>query len=213
MKPEKILNGKGGRPTPRQKRELREAARKRERTKLVIGGIIVLLAVGAVSAYGVLKEEERLIHDHANVVVYVNGEKVAFNAPAFDMQSTQYMRAHLHLPNDMKVHLEGKPHVTLNHIVERAFLSLLHHDGLELSDAASISGKFKNNETHTLKVFAKHQDGEWFPVEGFEKYEPQDLDRVLVTYGNESEEEIRRQQERIPQLQADEAPPPEHQVP
>lgn len=54
-----------------------------------------------------------------------------------------------------------------------------------------------NSGDKTLKMFVKHGSGDWAENRQFHTYVFSDLDKILVTYGNETEDEIKRQQDAV----------------
>ena len=49
----------------------------------------------------------------------------------------------------------------------------------------------------TLKMYVRHEGGQWEESKKFHTYVFQDLDQILITYGNETDDEIRAQQDSV----------------
>lgn len=123
----------------------------------------------------------RIYHVHADFLVFVNGNQVNFNRPEFDYVDR---RIHLHIPNymgDHVIHIESQ-HVTMGDF----FYSL----GMKLNVTCFVvnDNEHCNNNNQKLKMYING-----IPNSEFDKYKPQDLDRILITYGDETESEISEQ--------------------
>lgn len=57
--------------------------------------------------------------------------------------------------------------------------------------------EYCNEGGRTLKMFVKHEGGEWEENRQFHTYVFQDLDKILITYGDETSEEIAVQQNSV----------------
>lgn len=127
---------------------------------------------------------EEKYHVHANIAVVLNGEKLDFRQEKY--QSTEAkeldLNIHLHDGNGDLIHIH-KQGATLG----ESFTSL----GMSLSADCLIldSGeKFCNDGNNTLKMYVNGK-----PDSRFGDLLPQDLDRILLSYGRDSEETVERQ--------------------
>lgn len=127
---------------------------------------------------------EEKYHIHANIAVVLNGEKLDFRQEKY--QSTEAKELdpdiHFHDGNGDLIHIH-KQGATLGEF----FTSL----GMSLSADCLIldSGeKFCNDGSNTVKMFVNGK-----PDSRFGDLLPQDLDRVLLSYGHDSEGAVERQ--------------------
>ncbi len=67
----------------------------------------------------------------------------------------------------------------------------------------SRDNKYCNYGDNTLKVFVKHANATWEQNFEYEKYIFQELDKILITYGSETDEEIRLQQNNVTDFSKD----------
>ena len=65
------------------------------------------------------------------------------------------------------------------------------------------SNKYCNDGLNTLKMFVKDKNATWEQNFEYEKYAFQDLDKILITYGDETDEEIIAQQNNVTDFSKD----------
>jgi len=167
--------------------------RKTEAYKIYWIGLIIVVAILAFSSasqnivktgaedFSLPAREVAPYHAHADFLVIINGQEVNFSKPEYDVANPFI---HLHLRNWMGnhvIHIESRE-VNLGDF----FLSL----GMPFDrDCFVVDNKdYCSNETHTLKFYVNGKKND-----KFEKYLPKDLDRILISYGNETEEQINNQ--------------------
>lgn len=63
--------------------------------------------------------------------------------------------------------------------------------------------KYCNDAVNTLKMFVKHGNATWEQNFEYEKYAFQDLDKILITYGDETDEDIQLQQNNVTDFSKD----------
>lgn len=154
----------------------------KRRHKSRINKYFVSLAIGAffILAVANAPAERRLIiipeiyHAHADFKVFINGDEIDFSSPNYNVKDR---KIHLHTDNDFGgnvIHVEGES-ATLGE-----FFSSL---GMKFNSTCfAIDSEFCNTETKTLKFYVNgEQNNE------YDKYSPRDLDRMLISYGNESD--------------------------
>lgn len=156
--------------------------------KLILLGIIIAVAVivgkvlldNSVPEIGVVGE----VHYHADFALYINGQR-------FDFVQEKYMStenktlsnfAHLHDLNGNIIHKHASG-ITLEFFLETVDMKL-NDTCFILDDGAS----YCNERNKKLKMYV---DGK--RNDKFADYDLQDEDRILVSYGDESEEEIQAQ--------------------
>lgn len=124
-------------------------------------------------------------HIHADFKLYILGKPLDFNSPKY-----QVMEALTHVENndgDM-IHVHATC-ITLGYF----FKSL----GFGLTDeclALDTGNKYCNLGEATLKVYLKNRGSDWEQIYYPSNYVIQDLDRILVTYGPEDDNQIKEQQ-------------------
>jgi len=128
------------------------------------------------------------IHNHADFKVYILGKSLNFNLPRY-----QVMEDITHLENNdgdlLHTHATG---ITLGY-----FLGSL---GMNLNNeciTTDTGNQYCNLGKATLKVYTKNQFSNWVQIYDPDDYVINDLDKMLVTYGSESEDEIKKQQESV----------------
>ena len=146
---------------------------------------IVLVFAGAVWAYNEFQPPGE-IHHHIAIAMYTDGERVDFDNRAFDLSTTQYLRAHLHVPSDPDsiLHVEGLPGVSLARFFESIQITT-SSSKVTLHPVVHGGAAYENNSTHEWQVLVdKCADGpdNWEPAGGKFGYEPGQHDRVLMTF-------------------------------
>ena len=164
---------------------------------LAVVGLIVLLISISYENAGTKKDEvngdgdmivvpeNEFYHVHADFAVYINGKKMDFNSPMYDQRDP---RIHLHVRNkygDSVIHVEGE-HVKLGEF----FTSI----GMRLTEKCfrTTSVNFCNDDKRTLKFYVNS-----IRNKDFGNYDIKDLDRILITFGDETEEEIKKQMDSV----------------
>ena len=133
----------------------------------------------------IIVPENEFYHVHADFAVYINGQKVDFNSPIYNERDP---RIHLHVRNkygDSVIHVEGE-----RAKIGEFFTSL----GMRLTEKCfrTTSVNFCNDDKRTLKFYVNGVSNK-----DFGNYEIKDLDRILITFGNETEEEIKKQMDSV----------------
>lgn len=140
------------------------------------------------------------VHWHADFALFIEGERFEFDEDEFLSTGEDQRNANVHL---------HEPRYTVVH-VHRSLTTwdeFLRDLGFELVDRSTIAGEAGSPNSLTLpdgkelreengKTFKFFVDG--VLVDGVANTEIGDLDRVLVSYGDESVEDVEREQ--LPQL-------------
>jgi len=191
--------GKKSRKEREEKRESFAATRSREKRKslLMAAGIFGIIAVivgysvftfmynlgatpGAPPGAGTLGDE----HEHISLLVRLFGDKFEFSSPAYQIKSSW-------------IHFEGSDGNTIHRHSSGVKMGYLFGTlGLGLTDECFVfqsqQGErgFCTDDNFSLKFYINHQQ-----VDGneFLGYIGQEDDRVLISYGNETPEEIEEQ--------------------
>ena len=186
--------GRKQRDERRERREDYVAKRSKQKTKnnLLAAGILGIIAViigyasftfvtmessgpGIPDGAGKLGDE----HVHASILVRIFGDKFDFSAPAYQVKS-----AWIHFEssdgNTIHRHASG---VTVGYLFENLNM-IVNEDCFIFSDGR----QFCTNEDYSLKYYINHQS-----VRSINDYVFEDQDRILISYGNESQEQIEEQ--------------------
>ena len=186
--------GKKNRDERREKREDYAASRSKNKrkTNLMAAGILALIALivgyasyefitmdadipGAPSGAGKLGGE----HEHASLLVRVFGDKLDFASPAYQIKSSW-------------IHFEDSDGSTIHRHSSGVTLGYLFDSmGFTVNDecfAFPDGREFCTNEDYSLKYFINGDS-----VTRINDYVIQDDDRILISYGGETEEQINQQ--------------------
>lgn len=186
--------GKKSRKEREEKRESFAAKRTKEKRKnvLIAAGIMtVVVTIVGISVYnflnltasapgappgaGTLGDE----HEHASMLVRLFGDKFDFSPPAYQIKSSWI---HFEAQDENTIHRHSSG-VTLGYLFETLSIGLtdecyIFPDGRE----------FCTNEDYSLKFYINHQQ-----VPDIEEYVLQEGDKVLISYGNEDQNQIEAQ--------------------
>lgn len=137
------------------------------------------------------------IHEHADFALFIDGEQYSFNQPAMVSEEGEdadrvHPYLHIHPPRYTVVHV---------HLSASTWEEFFDSLGFTLKDA-TISGVERDQACLEMPDGAKHCAGagktlrffrNGVEVDGIAATEIQDMERVLITFGNASGEEIARQ--------------------
>ena len=183
--------GRKHREERREKREdfvVKRTQQKRKNTLLAVGilGLIGLIvgyasftfvttpvgAPGSPPGAGILGDE----HEHASVLVRIFGDKFDFAATTYQIKSSWI---HFEESDGNTVHRHSSG-VTLNYLFESL--------GIGIDEDCYIFGdgrQFCTNEDYSLKYFINGDS-----VNSINDYVVQNDDRILISYGGETEEQV-----------------------
>ncbi len=118
-------------------------------------------------------------HIHAVMLVMVNGKQVVnFAEPKYQLRSDY-------------IHFENKDGYTLHMHATNVHLGYLFNTlDIEFNSNCLLieNTSYCNNSTHTLKMYVNNERNNMY-----DKYVFRDLDRILITYGPDDEEQINRE--------------------
>ena len=183
-----------GKKTKKDREEKRESfAAKRSKQKiknmLIAGGIFAVVAVivgisvynftnltasapGAPPGSGTLGDE----HEHASMLVRIFGDKFDFSLPAYQIKNSW-------------IHFEGQDGTTVHRHSSGVTLGYLFETlGIAIDENCYIfpdGREFCTSDEYSLKYFINHQ-----PVESINDHVPKDDVRILISYGDENQEQI-----------------------
>jgi len=186
--------GKKARKEREEKRESFAAKRTRQKRKsmLMTAGVLGIVVVivgystytfvnmqgsvpGAPPGSGVLGDD----HTHTSILVRIFGDKFDFSSPAFQIKSSW-------------IHFEGQDGDTIHRHSTGVTLGYLFETlGITVNFECFIfpdGRQFCENDDYSIKFFINHEQ-----VSDIAGYVIDENDRVLISYGNESPEEIDRQ--------------------
>ena len=170
---------------------MKRSSEKRKQTLIAAGVLGVIAVIVGYSAYtfatlgstniggpenaGELGSE----HSHAAILVKIFGDKFDFSAPAYQIKSSW-------------IHFEGRDGSTVHKHATGVTLGYLFDTlGLGLDDQCFVfqdGRSFCTNEDYSLKFYINGEK-----VNDIRDYEVQENDRVLISYGGETPEEIEAQ--------------------
>tara|TARA_Y100000310_G_scaffold311930_1_gene358702 strand:- start:64 stop:660 length:597 start_codon:yes stop_codon:yes gene_type:complete len=186
--------GRRAREERREEREDKvvEQTKVKRKNNLKAAGILVLIAVivgysvyvfinldsnapGAPPNAGKLGDE----HEHASILVKIFGDKFDFTSPAYQIKSSW-------------IHFEDSDGTTIHRHSSGVTLGYLFANlgiGIDSECYKFPDGRqFCTNEDYSLKYYINHQI-----VKDINDYVLDDNDRILITYGNQTPEEIEEQ--------------------
>jgi len=186
--------GKKIRDERREKREGYAASRSRNKrkTNLIAAGILALIALivgyasyefitmdadipGAPSGAGKLGGE----HEHASLLVRIFGDKFDYSVPSYQIKSSWI---HFEESDGTTIHRHSSG-VTLGYLFENLRI------GIDSECYIFPDGRqFCTNEDYSLKYYINHQI-----VKDVSDYVIEEGDRILITFGNETPEQIEEQ--------------------
>ena len=142
-------------------------------------------AMGLPSGAGKLGDE----HEHASLLVRIFGDQFDFSTSTYQIKNSWI---HFEESDGTTIHRHSSG-VTLEYLFDSLSLTVgkVSIDGI-LKDCfafpESDGRKFCTNEDYSLKFYINHQ-----AVSGINDYVIEDGDRILISYGNEVEEQINEQ--------------------
>ncbi|MFQ5781558.1 MAG: protein-disulfide isomerase [Nitrosopumilus sp.] len=177
-----------------QKREnyaTKRSAEKRKNTLIAIGVLAIIAVIVGYASFLFLTMTETApggpenagalgsAHDHAAILVKIFGDKFDFSAPAYQIKSSW-------------IHFEGRDGNTVHKHATGVTLGYLFETlGLGLDDQCFVfqdGRSFCTNDDYKLVFYI---NGEQVP--DIREYEIQDDDRILISYGAETPEELQAQ--------------------
>ena len=186
--------GRRAREERREEREDKVAkqAKVKHKNNLKAAGILALIAIivgytgyefinldssapGAPPGAGKLGDE----HEHASLLVRIFGDKFDFDSPAYQIKSSWI---HFEDSDGTTIHRHSSG-VTLDYLFANIGISI-DNECYKFPDGR----QFCTNEDYSLKYFINHE-----PVKDINDYVLEEGDRILITYGSETPEQIEEQ--------------------
>ena len=186
--------GRRAREERREEREdkVAEQTKVKRKNNLKAAGILALIAIivgyagyefinldssapGAPPGAGKLGDE----HEHASLLVRIFGDKFDFDSPAYQIKNSW-------------IHFEDSDGTTIHRHSSGVTLGYLFANlgiGIDSECYKFPDGRqFCTNEDYSLKYYINHRI-----VKDINDYVLDDTDRILITYGNQTPEEIEEQ--------------------
>ena len=186
--------GRRAREERREEREDKVAKQTKVKRKnnLKAAGILALIAIivgyagyefinldssapGAPSGAGKLGDE----HEHASLLVRIFGDSFDFSSPAYQIKSSWI---HFEDSDGTTIHRHSSG-VTLDYLFANIGIGI-DNECYKFPDGR----QFCTNEDYSLKYFINHE-----PVKDINDYVLEQGDRILITYGSETPEQIEEQ--------------------
>lgn len=123
-------------------------------------------------------------HSHADFKTYINGKAIDFSQEKYQSSETKHLNeyVHLHDGNGEVIH-KHKADVTLG-----LFFTSLKMDLTKDCLTLDTGDKYCSDAKNTLKMYVNGQKNDQFG-----DYNMKDIDRILISYGSESEAQIKTQ--------------------
>ena len=186
--------GRRAREERQEKREdyAAKISKNKRKTNLMALGILALIAVivgysgyvfvtmdasapGAPPGAGKLGDE----HVHASLLVRIFGDTFDFSSPTYQIKSSWI---HFEDSDGTTIHRHSSG-VTLDYLFANIGIGI-DNECYKFPDGR----QFCTNEDYSLKYFINHE-----PVKDINDYVLEDDDRILITYGSETPEQIEEQ--------------------
>ena len=161
--------------------------------KIIFAGLLVLL-LGAIILIALNQNKTPMLgdaHEHSDFKVYLNNEAFDFSQdtymskkPGSDEQLSPFVHLHDNIGYIIHKHIQG---VTLGE-----FFNTLNMKFSSTCFILDNDTEYCNDKDNTIKMYVNGKINN-----KFEKYEFKDLDRILITYGNENESIIKKQIESV----------------
>ena len=187
--------GKKIRKEREEKRDSFATKRTKEKRKHTLIAVAVLSGIGAIvgiSAYNFVNLDENAAvggpegagplgseHLHASILTKLHGDTFDYSGPAYQIKSSW-------------IHFEAQDGATIHKHATGVTLGFLYETlGIGIDENCfSFRGSagdrvFCTNDDYSLKYYINHQ-----PVSSIIDYEIEDGDRILISYGGETQEEI-----------------------
>lgn len=156
----------------------------------VIPIVLLLVVIAAVFYFAQFNaKQSNEFHIHVNFAVYLNGVIYNFNGTKYMENASDPLRTYVHMHDGngglIHVHKDG---LNLGFFFKSLGMSL-NSSCFVLDNGAS----YCNTGEDTLKMYVNGQ-----PTNVFENYSFHDLDKILISYGNHSQNVIQTQINSIP---------------
>ncbi len=164
-------------------------------SKIAVYGIILLAVAGIVyGVYWSISSKSSIgavgsTHIHADLSIVLDGKQITPFSVKYYVRSPY-------------VHVESGPgagyvvHIHATGVPLGMFIKSLGM-GLDENCFTYDTGVKYCNDGKTVKMFVKNNNGEWKKNYDFGNYVFESLDKILISYGNETDEELQQQMEKV----------------
>ena len=175
----------------RKEREEKRSSEKRSTNLKAIGVLAIIAVIGGYAAFQFVTMEGNAMgapnnagrlgdeHEHASLLVKIFGDNFDFGTPNYQIKTSW-------------IHFEDQDGKTIHRHSTGVELEYLFNSlNIGLSDRCFIfpdGRQFCTNDDYSLKYFINHDE-----VDDIRKYVIAEDDRILISYGNESQEDIDKQ--------------------
>ncbi|MBS3055162.1 MAG: hypothetical protein J4452_01585 [Candidatus Aenigmarchaeota archaeon] len=151
--------------------------------------LVVVLGMGFMSGWFSNPTTKTEFHEHTNFAVYLNGVQYNFNQSKYMINSSDRDSSivHMHDLNGGTIHIEA-PEITMGF-----FLKTL---GMSVNSTCFVLDNgtaYCNSGDKTLKMYVNGVKSNLF-----DKQPLRDLDKILISFGNDSSQEIQKRLSTIP---------------
>ncbi|MBI4895620.1 MAG: hypothetical protein HY831_03960 [Candidatus Aenigmarchaeota archaeon] len=150
-----------------------------------IAAVVIVIVIAVTSAMILLqKSSPEKIHLHSDFKVYLNGQAYNFTSEKYMSMEGHHLseRTHLHDMNGDIIHIHAAG-VSLGEFFNSSDIKF-NSTCFVLNNGTS----YCNSDNSKIKLYVNGIENIQM-----EKYNLKDLDRILITYGNESSEQIKSQ--------------------
>ena len=189
------LMGKKIRKEREDKRDTFATKRTKEKRKNSLIAIAVLSVIGVIvgiSAYNFINLDQSQVaggppnagalgseHVHSSMLVKLHGDTFDFSGPAYQIKSSHI---HFEAQDGATIHRHATG-VTMGYLFETIGIGL--DDECYTFRGTGGDRVFCNNDDYSLKFYVNHQ-----PVSGITDLVFEDGDKILISYGSETQEQI-----------------------
>jgi hypothetical protein len=157
----------------------------------ILPGVVVAVIAVMVGAMVVTQEQQANCpgHWHSSFGIYVDDNRVSYANYNLENGQTQFA-SHLHQGNDQQMHYE-RGCIKFSEFLGEVDTSI-SNDEIKLDGNQNVRGTFKSDGTNETVAFIAQGWGDWeaISVNKVRGMQLADGDRVLIAYGNYTEDEI-----------------------
>ncbi len=186
--------GKKSRKEREIKRDSFATQRSKEKTKHTLIAVAVLSGIAVIvgiSAYNFMSLDQTApgappgagilgsAHDHISILVKLHGDTFDFSSQGFQIKSSYI---HFEARDSATIHKHASG-VTMGYLIESIAIGL--DDDCFTFEGSGGDRVFCTNEDFSLKFHVNHE-----PVPNLTDYVAEDGDKILISYGGETQEQI-----------------------
>lgn len=130
------------------------------------------------------------IHIHADLAVFLDGDEITPLQPKYYVRN-QFVHVEAGVGPGTVIHMHAT-NVPLGFFLRSLGMNF-NNECFRLDNGK----EYCNEGDKSLKMFVKHAGGQWEQNRQFHTYVFQDLDKILITYGNETDNQIQLQEDSV----------------